>query len=96
MPRKRKPGNISQKDWESVDSPPLTAKQLSALRPLAETYPDLASASVSRKRSQQSPKKSPPKVSVTLRVSPTAIVAYKAGGPSYKTCMAAVLEKHVR
>lgn len=61
MPRKRKPGNVSQKDWESVDSAPLTAEQLSAMRPLADTFPELAKISARRKRGQRRPQKQPRK-----------------------------------
>jgi uncharacterized protein (DUF4415 family) len=96
MPNRKKPGSIRRKDWDSVDSPALTAEQLAELQPLAETLPALAEASARRKRGQRGPQKKPRKVTVTLRVAESAIVAYKAGGRGYQTRMAAVLEKHAR
>jgi uncharacterized protein (DUF4415 family) len=96
MPKKKKPRGIHREDWESVDSPALTAEQLAALRPLAETLPALAEASARRKRGQRGPQKKPRKVAVTLRVAESAIVAYRAGGRGYQTRMAAILEKHAR
>jgi hypothetical protein len=61
MPKRRKPANILRKDWDSVDSPALTAEQLAALKPLAETFPALAEASARRKRGQRGPQKKPRK-----------------------------------
>lgn len=92
--RKNKPDHISRKDWVAVDSPALTQELLAALKPMAETLPALAEASIRRKRGQRGPQKRPRKVAVTLRVAESAIVAYKAGGRGYQTRMAAVLEKH--
>lgn len=96
MSKKRKPASINQRDWDAVDSPPLTSEQLSALRPLAEAHPELAEESVRRKRGQRGPQKKPRKVPVTLRVAASTIAAYKAGGRGYQTRMAAVLDKYAR
>jgi uncharacterized protein (DUF4415 family) len=96
MSKKKKPANISQKDWDAVDSPPLTSEQMAALRPLAETYPALAEESARRKRGQRGPQRKPRKVPVTLRVAESTIAAYKAGGRGYQTRMAAVLDKYAR
>ena len=41
MSRVRKPANITHKDWDAVDSPPLSEEQLARLRPAREAFPDI-------------------------------------------------------
>jgi uncharacterized protein (DUF4415 family) len=94
MAKRRKPKNISQEDWDSVDSPPSTPEMLAAMRPLSEVYPELAEWS--RRRGQRGPQKKPCKIVISIRVEPDTVAAYKAGGPGYQTRMAAVLKKHAK
>jgi hypothetical protein len=42
MAKPRKPKDISQEDWDSVDSPPLSDEMIAAMRPLKEVFPELA------------------------------------------------------
>ena len=44
--KKFEPGRgYSKKDWDDVsDNPPLTAKEIAALRPFAEIHPEMAAA----------------------------------------------------
>jgi uncharacterized protein (DUF4415 family) len=96
MAKNKKPRHISQKDWDAVDSPPLSDDILAAMKPVRETVPDLAEESARRKRGERGPQKKPRKVLISLRVERSTIEAYKAAGRGYQTRMAAVLEKHAK
>jgi uncharacterized protein (DUF4415 family) len=91
----RKPKDISQEDWDSVDSPPLSDEMLAAMRPAREVFPELV-AEYNRTRGQRGRQKKPCKVVISLRVEPDTVAAYKAGGRGYQTRMAAVLKKHAK
>jgi uncharacterized protein (DUF4415 family) len=96
MANNKKPRHISQKNWDAVDSPPLSDDILAAMKPARETFPDLAEESARRKRGQRGPQKKPRKVMISLRLESSTVDAYKATGRGYQTRMAAVLEKHAR
>ena len=96
MAKNKKPRHISQKNWDAVDSPPLSDDILAAMKPALETFPDLAEESARRKRGQRGPQKKPRKVMISLRLESSTVDAYKAAGRGYQTRMAAVLEKHAR
>ena len=96
MAKNKKPRHISQKDWDAVDSPPLSDDILAAMKPARQTFPDLAEESARRKRGERGPQKKPRKVLISLRVERSTIEAYKAAGRGYQTRMAAVLEKHAK
>jgi uncharacterized protein (DUF4415 family)/uncharacterized DUF497 family protein len=90
---KRKPKNISQKDWDAVSSLPLTAAQLRRLRPASEVLPGLVE---SYRRSRGRPKLAHPKDLVSLRIDADVIAAFKSDGPGWQTRMNAVLAKWAR
>jgi len=96
MAKNKKPRHISQKDWDAVDSPPLSDDILAAMKPAREAFPDLAEESARRKRGERGPQKKPRKVLISLRVERSTIEAYKAASRGYQTRMAAVLEKHAK
>jgi uncharacterized protein (DUF4415 family) len=96
MAKSKKPKQVSQTDWDAVDSPPLSDDILAAMKPAHETFPELAADSARRKRGQRGPQKKPRKVLISLRLESSTVAAYKASGPGYQTRMAAVLEKHVK
>ena len=52
MPKRKKPPEIAQEDWDAADSPPLTDEELASMRPLRESFPDLAAYAAKRKRRQ--------------------------------------------
>jgi uncharacterized protein (DUF4415 family) len=79
-PWQKKPRHISQKDWDAVDSPPLSDAILAAMKPAREAFPDLAEESARRKRGERGPQKKPRKVLISLRVERSTIEAYKAAG----------------
>jgi uncharacterized protein (DUF4415 family) len=96
MAKNKKPRHITQKNWDAVDSPPLSDDILAAMKPARETFPDLAEESARRKRGQRGPQKKPRKVMISLRLESSIVDAYKAAGRGYQTRMAAVLEKHAK
>jgi len=87
---KRKPRTISQRDWDAVASPPLTAAQLRKLRPASQVLPELVEA---YRRSRGRPKSAHPKDLISLRLDVDVIKAFKADGPGWQTRMNAVLAK---
>ena len=87
---KRRPKNISRKDWHAVSSPPLTAAQLRELRPAAEVLPGLVGAF---RRSRGRPKLANPKDLVSLRIDADVLAAFKSDGPGWQTRMNDVLAK---
>jgi uncharacterized protein (DUF4415 family) len=96
MAKPRKPKDVSQEDWDSVDSPPLSDEMLDAMRPARELFPELVAEYNQRTRGQRGPQKKPCKVVISIRVEPDTVAAYKAGGRGYQTRMAAVLKKHAK
>ena len=42
MRTKRKPEEISQEDWDAVDSPELTEDMLTRMRPASEAVPEMS------------------------------------------------------
>jgi uncharacterized protein (DUF4415 family) len=97
MPKnKKRPRQVSAKDWDAVDSPALSDDILAAMRPARETFPELAGASAKRKRGERGPQKKPRKVLISLRVDAGTVEAFKAQGRGYQTRMAAVLKKHAK
>jgi len=64
------------------DAAPLTAKELSTLRPMLTAFPDLADWSRKRKRAA---KGEPHKAAISIRLSPEVVAFYKAKGPGWQT-----------
>lgn len=83
MPRARKfrPGQgFTKKDWDAVDSPPLTKAQLAQAKPFAEVFPDLA-ATIRRR----GPQKAPTKTLVSLRLDADVVESYRKSGRGWQT-----------
>lgn len=93
MTRRKKPNYIPAKDWNDVDSPPLTGRKLAGMRPLREVYPDLAEFAAKRKRGQRGPQKAQTKQPVTIRIDHDVLDRYKATGPGWQTRMNDVLRR---
>jgi uncharacterized protein (DUF4415 family) len=94
---KKKPADISQENWDSVDSPEWTAEDFKRARPAKEVLPPALLKAVveHRKRGQRGAQKTPTKVPVKLRVDPDVLQAYKDTGDGYQTRMAEVLRKGI-
>ena len=78
------------------DNPELTDEQLQAMRPAREVLPpDLYEALTRRKPGQRGLARKPAKVSVTLRLDPDVVAAFKAGGAGWQTRINDALKKVV-
>ena len=86
---KRKPDHISQKEWDAVDSPPLTDEMMSRMRPHRELFPDWPD------RIARGPQKKPTKTKVTIRLSPRVVEHFKSRGKGWQTRMDEALLEHV-
>lgn len=93
MRSRKKPPHIAQKDWDDVDSPPLTDEELAGMRPLREVFPDLAEYAAKRKRGQRGPQKAPTKKPVTIRIDRDVLARYKSSGPGWQSRMNEVLRR---
>ena len=83
-PERHDPG-YTQADWDAVsDNPELTDDELAGLRPAHEVQEIFA---LLPKRVQERPRRADAKVSLTLRVNPELLEAYKAGGPGWQVRM---------
>ena len=88
----RKPKNISQEDWDAVDSPELTSGDFARMRPFAEVFPDLA-ASFQRSRARKGEVK---KAAVSIRLSPEVLDYFKGKGTGWQTRIDETLRMFVR
>jgi uncharacterized protein (DUF4415 family) len=83
---------FTQADWDAVsDNPELTAEEIAAARPFAETFPELAA----KMRAGRGPQKTPKKVSTTIRLSPEVIDHFKSGGAGWQARIDAALQEWV-
>ena len=76
--RKRKPENISREDWNSVDSPALSATFLAGMKPVAESHPEMPSR-------VRGPQKAPKKTPVSIRLDDSIVKAFKATGRGWQS-----------
>lgn len=88
----RKPKNISQEDWDAVDSLELTSEDFARMRPFAEVFPDLA-ASFQRSRAR---KGEPKKAAVSIRLSSEVLDYFKGKGTGWQTRIDETLRMFVR
>ena len=79
--KKAKAGRYTKEDWDTVDSPEATDDMLAEPMSLQEVAPELAEALNKGGR----PKSDNPKQSVTLRLDPDVIEAFKQGGRGWQT-----------
>jgi|SRR6516225_7073676 uncharacterized protein (DUF4415 family) len=93
MTKRRKPEQISTTDWEDVDSPPLTSRELAEMKPVRDAFPELAEYAARRKRGQRGRQKAPTKRPVTLRIDRDVLASYKATGPGWQTRINEVLRR---
>ena len=84
MKKKFEPGHgYTKEDWDVVDSPPLTKKQLARARPFAEVFPDLAESI--RKNLGGRPPAEKPKVAVNIRLDQDVVEKFKSTGKGWQT-----------
>lgn len=81
MSKPKKPSRISQKDWDDVDSPPMTKAALARMIPLRDVFPDLAAHSAIRRAKKGEEHKIP----INLRLSPEVVHHFRATGKGWQT-----------
>lgn len=81
MKNPKKPSWISQEDWDSVDSPELTAKDFAQMRPSREVVPEIVAAYERSRAKKGEPKKKP----VSIRLSPEVLSFFKKKGAGWQT-----------
>jgi uncharacterized protein (DUF4415 family) len=89
-----KPDYISQKDWDSVDSPPLTDEELANMRPADEVLPP-AFMKAWREGRVGRPEKATKKQQISLRLDPDVISTYRAKGKGWQARMNETLRQHM-
>lgn len=88
---KKQPRHISKEDWDAVDSPPFTAKQLATTRPAAEVVPEIVESYVRTRGAQ----KTPTKVSTTIRLDADLLEHFKREGRGWQTRVNEALRKAI-
>jgi uncharacterized protein (DUF4415 family) len=78
---KRKPKHIKQRDWDTVESPPLTDAQLRHLKPAQDVVPAIVEAY----RRTRGPQTAPKKVLTTIRLDAWVIEHFKSRGRGWQT-----------
>lgn len=86
---RKKPDHISQKDWDDVDSPPLSNEMIERMRPVTELFPNWPD------RITRGPQKKPTKTKVTIRLSPQVVEYFKSQGKGWQTRMDEALLEYV-
>ena len=85
---KHKPNNVSQKNWDEVDSPPLSNEMLARMRPASETHPEIP-------RRVRGSQKTPTKISISIRLSPQVVEHFRSLGRGWQARMDEILCKYV-
>ena len=98
MRKHEKPDDISQGDWDAVDSPEWTDEDFKRAKPAKEVLPEAVYDALvaARGRGQRGPQKAPVKVALKLRVDPDVVEAYKAEGRGWQTRMNEVLRRGLK
>ena len=79
--KKFRPGRgYTKKDWDAVDNPEPTDKQLAKAKPFKEVFPELAKTIPTR-----GPQKKPTKQIISIRLSAEVLSHYKSKGPGWQS-----------
>ena len=87
MNKKRKPSQISQKEWEAVESPELTQEWFKSARAASEIDPELVAASEHGRlkyRGQRGPQKAPTKERISIRLSQDVLKYFRGKGDGWQ------------
>jgi uncharacterized protein (DUF4415 family) len=88
---KKKPDDISQEDWDAVDSPPLTSEMIARMRPSRERMaPELFEGLV-RAFNERQAQEAAEREDVTLSLERDVVQHFKAGGGDWRARMSAAL-----
>ena len=85
--RVKKPADISQEDWESVDVPEATDAEFASARPFKEVFPDL----YTEWKKMGRPPVATPKVHIGFRLAADVVHAIRATGRGYNARVEKVL-----
>jgi uncharacterized protein (DUF4415 family) len=85
--RVKKPADISQEDWESVDVPEATDAEFASARPFKEVFPDL----YEEWKKMGRPRVSAPKVHIGFRLAADVVKSIRATGRGYNARVEKVL-----
>jgi len=86
---KKKPDYIKQKDWDAVDSPPLSKKMLSKMQDVKKTHPEIPPR-------VRGPQIMPTKKQLTLRLDEEVVDYFKLHGKGWQTQINDVLVEYVQ
>ena len=85
---KKKPEHIKQEDWDSVESPPLSNKMLSKMKPVKKAHPKIPPR-------VRGPQKKPPKKQLTIRLNHEVVEYFKIQGKGWQTKINEVLTDYM-
>jgi len=87
MVRAKKPADVSQEDWESVDVPEATDEEFATARPFKEVFP----AQYKAWKKVGRPPIAAPKVHIGFRLAADVVSAIRASGKGYNARVEKVL-----
>jgi uncharacterized protein (DUF4415 family) len=85
---KKKPKHIKQRDWDAVESPPLSKKMLSRMQPVKKAHPSMPSR-------VRGPQIKPTKKQLTIRLNQEVVEYFKLQGKGWQTKINEVLADYV-
>ncbi len=93
MTTKRKPDDISQEDWDAVDSPPLSSEFIARMRPSRERMPPELFERLVRAYDERQAAEAKEREEVTLNLDRGVVEHFKAGGGDWRGRMSAALRQ---
>jgi len=86
----------TRQDWDSVDSPELTAEDFAGMKPAHEVLPGSFFEGLKEARKAGRPRVDKPKQAVTLRLDPDVIERFQQQGKDWRSRMSDALAKASR
>ena len=93
MTTKSKPDDISQEDWDAVDSPPLSSEFIARMRPSRERMAPELFEKLVRTNEEWQARAAKEREDVTLSVERGVVEHFKAGGGDWRRRMSAALRQ---
>lgn len=79
---------ITQEDWDDVDSPPLSDEMLARMRPVRETHPNIPPR-------VRGPQRKPVNIPISIRLNPEVVEYFKSQGKGWQTRINEALAEYV-
>jgi uncharacterized protein (DUF4415 family) len=86
---KNKPDNVSQEDWDAVDSPEVDDKLFKKMKPAQEVFPQIPSR-------VRGPQNAPKKIPVSIRLNEKVVQYFKAHGKGWQTEIDSILLDYIK